>query len=85
MRGWCLGAMGRPAESMPMVLHGLTSYRATGANVVLSFFLTMLAEVYGMAGQPQEGLNRLAEAVRINEATEKRWVEAARHAVVINE
>jgi predicted ATPase len=38
-----------------------------------------LAEVYGMAGQPDEGLDRLAEAANLVETTQERWAEAEMH------
>jgi predicted ATPase len=43
------------------------------------FYLATLAEVYGMAGQPDEGLDRLAEAANLVEATQERWAEAEMH------
>jgi predicted ATPase len=36
----------------------------------------MLAEVYGMAGQPDKGLDWLAEAATLIETTQERWAEA---------
>jgi predicted ATPase len=51
------------------------------ATLVMPFFLTVLAELYGMAGQPEEGLNRLAEATKLIEATQERWAEAEMHRV----
>jgi predicted ATPase len=79
MRGWCLGAMGHPAEAIPLILQGLDNYRATGASLCIPFFLMTLAEVYGMAAQADEGLKRLAEAANIVEATQERWAEAEMH------
>jgi predicted ATPase len=79
MRGWCLGAMGQPAEAIPLILQGLDNVRATGAGLIIPFFLMTLAEVYGMAAQADEELKRLAEAANIVEATQERWVEAEMH------
>jgi predicted ATPase len=76
MRGWCLGAMGQPAEAIPLILQGLESSRATGAGLLIPFYLMTLAEVYGMAAQADEGLKRLAEAATIVEATQERWAKA---------
>jgi hypothetical protein len=42
--------------------------------IVLPF--RTLAEVYGRAGQPQAGLQVLAEAVTLIATTEMRWWEA---------
>jgi predicted ATPase len=53
--------------------------RATGCNVMTPFALTTLAEVYGMAAQPKEGLNRLDQAAKWVETTQERWGEAEMH------
>ena len=79
MRGWCLGAMGQSAEAIALILKGLDNYRATGAVLVIPFFLMTLAEVYGMAAQADEGLKRLAEVANIVEATQERWADAEMH------
>ena len=81
MRGWGLGTGGRSSEGIPLLLQGLTALRATGCNVILPFYLTMLAEVCGKASQPQEGLDRLAEAVTLVGTTQERWAEAEIHRV----
>jgi predicted ATPase len=38
--------------------------------------LTALADVYGMAGHPEEGLCRLDEAAQLVDTTQERWAEA---------
>jgi class 3 adenylate cyclase/predicted ATPase len=76
MRGWCLGAAGHSDEGIPVMLHGLSIFRATGANLMLRFVLMTLAESYGMAGQAAQGLERLAEAEGLVETQEDRWCEA---------
>jgi predicted ATPase len=81
IRGWCLGAMGQPAAGISMVLQGLGMHRATGANLLLPFFLTTLAELYGMAAQPVEGLNLIAEAAKLIATSQERWAEAETHRV----
>jgi class 3 adenylate cyclase/predicted ATPase len=79
MRGWCLGTMGRAEEGIPLLLEGLDARRAMGAKLVMPFYLMTLAEVYGMAAQPEKGLNRLAEAAMLLETTQERWAEAEVH------
>jgi class 3 adenylate cyclase/predicted ATPase len=81
MRGWCLGKMGYPVEGISLLLQGLTICRAAGVSLLLPFFLTTLAEVYGMAAQPKEGLDCLAEAAKIGETTQDRWAEAEIHRI----
>jgi class 3 adenylate cyclase/tetratricopeptide (TPR) repeat protein len=78
MRGWCLGAMGQAAEGIALLLQGIATWRPT-SNLGYPFILTMLAEVYGIAGQPEEGLNRLAEAAEWVERIQDRWAEAEIH------
>jgi predicted ATPase len=48
-------------------------------KLLMPFFLTTIAEVYGMAGQPDKGLNRLAEAAIVIGMTQERWAEAEMH------
>jgi class 3 adenylate cyclase/tetratricopeptide (TPR) repeat protein len=76
MRGWCLCALGQAMEGIPLLLHGLTVCRSGGRKLMIPFFLMTLAEAYGMASQPQEGLDRLAEAAKLVETTQERWAEA---------
>jgi predicted ATPase len=78
-RGWCLGAMGQPAEAIPLMLQGLDNFRATGAGLTIPFSLMMLAEIYGIAARPGEGLARLAEAAELVGTTQERWVEPELH------
>jgi predicted ATPase len=76
MRGWGLSAEGQTAAGIQLIRQGMDIFRGTGSNLVVPFFLTALAEVYGMAGQPEEGLCRLDEAAQLIETTQERWAEA---------
>ena len=79
MHGWCLASLGQAAEGIPLLLEGLTTCRAAGRTLMIPFFLMALAEAYGMAAQPQEGLDQLAEAAKLVETTQERWAEAEIH------
>ena len=79
MRGWCLSTMGQAAEGIPLLLRGLDSYGITGAKLVVPLHLMMLTEALGTAGQPKQGLDRIAEAIELTETTQERWVEAEMH------
>jgi predicted ATPase len=79
MRGWCLGAVGQATEGVPLMLQGLSAFRATGGKLQIPFALMALAEVQGKSAQPEEGLNRLAEAAKLVESTQERWAEAEIH------
>jgi predicted ATPase len=81
IRGWCLGATGQAADGIALVLEGLAQFRAAGCNATMPFVLTTLAETYGLAGQPEEGLKRIAEAIALLERTQERWAEAETHRI----
>jgi predicted ATPase len=49
------------------------------SNLLIPFYLMTLAEAYGMAAQPEEGLDRLTEAAKLIETTQERWIEAEIH------
>ena len=75
MRGWCLGVLGQTG-GIPLILKGIDDLRATGCNIFIPLFLMVLAQVYGVAGQPEEALNRLVEAEKLVERTRECWPEA---------
>jgi predicted ATPase len=79
MRGWSLGVVGQAAEGIPLMLKGIDDLSATGCNILIPLFLMVLAQVYGTAGQPEEGLKRLAKAAKLVETTGERWAEAEMH------
>jgi tetratricopeptide (TPR) repeat protein len=79
MRGWSLAALGQPTEGLSVLHDGIVSTRATGARLWLSFFLTLLADAYGMAGQPQDGIKALDAATKLMGTTQERWAEAETH------
>jgi predicted ATPase len=55
---------------------GLEAIQGVGLKVYRPYFLALLAEASGQAGQPEAGLTALAEAVTLVAATEGRWWEA---------
>jgi class 3 adenylate cyclase/predicted ATPase len=75
-QGCAMAALGRAEEGLPILHRGLAVTRAIGQRQHLPQTLTMLAYSYGEAGQPEEGLRRLAEAMEIAETTQDRWAEA---------
>jgi class 3 adenylate cyclase/predicted ATPase len=76
VRGWVLAAQPPPEEGIGQTLRGLTAWRDTGAVILVPTFLALLAESYGIAGQPEEGLTVLDEALDITEANGECWWKA---------
>ena len=58
------------------IQQGLATLQQTGLKLYRPYFLALLAEACGQAGQPQAGLQALAEALTLVAATEERWWEA---------
>jgi predicted ATPase len=79
MRGWCLCAEGQSEEGIRLLLQGIDSYAGTGAVLVMPFYLMTLAQAYGMASQPQEGLDRLGQASKLVETSQECWALAEMH------
>src|SRR5262245_31096041 len=55
---------------------GLTAWRATGAEIVRPYWRALLAEAYGIMGQPEAELTALAEALTLVDKTGERQYEA---------
>jgi class 3 adenylate cyclase/predicted ATPase len=75
-RGWCLSMLGRQVEGIAQLNDGLDAYRSIGNVLAMPYQLTLLAEAYGVARQPEAGLECLAEAARLIEQTLEREFEA---------
>jgi predicted ATPase len=67
---------GDAAAGVAYIQQGLDVVQRRGLKLYRPYFLALLAEAYGQAGQPEAGLTALAEAVTLVEATEERWWEA---------
>src|SRR5271166_427896 len=78
-RGWCMVALGQEKEGINQATQGLVALRATGARGHVPAILTLLADAYRMAGQPEAGLARLDEAEELIGETQERRIEAEMH------
>jgi predicted ATPase len=79
MSGWAIGVQEHSPEGLVQIRQGLVMYRLTGAEYQRPHYLTLLAEVSGLLGQPEEGLTALDEALTVMEQTGERYYEAERH------
>jgi predicted ATPase len=76
LRGSALAAQGQWAEGIAQIREGLAAWRAIGARMPGSWLLALLAEACGMAGQVEEGLRVLSEAMEAMQTAEERVYEA---------
>jgi Tetratricopeptide repeat len=67
-RGWLLVRRGRPAEGIALLREGLDQQLATGVKLTRVPHLALLAEAYGLAGTPDQGLPVLDEAFEVMES-----------------
>jgi len=74
--GWALAMRGDAAVGVVHIQQGLGVVQRIGNKLYHPYYLALLAEAYGQAGQPEAGLTALAEAVTLVAATEERWWEA---------
>ena len=76
LQGWALTEQGQGEEGIAKIRQGLAAWRATGAETAQPLYLALLAESYGNTRQAEEGLNVLAEALKLVEKTGERRFEA---------
>jgi len=79
MAGWALAARGNRQDGIDQMRRGLAAFQATGAAANQTYYLALLAEACGDAGQTDEGLRLLEMALRAAESSGERWWEAELH------
>ncbi len=75
-RGWAKAKHGDVAEGILLMGSGSASYRATGAELWMPCFNTLLARAYEIAGQVEEAVTLSDGALQIVERTGERWFAA---------
>jgi len=75
LRGWALAMQGDAAAGVAHMHQGLVAVQSMGLKLYHAYFLSLLAEAYGQMGQPEHGLQVLAEAATLIATTEVRWWE----------
>ena len=76
LRGWALAKQERGEEGISQIRRGMATFRATGAEVSRPYLPALLAEAHEKAGQVEEGLSSLAEALAAVDNSGERWYEA---------
>jgi predicted ATPase len=75
-RGWALAEQGQWAEGITQIRQGFATWRAIGVGLSWPWFLALLADACGKAGQIDEGLHALDEALEAMQTTEDRIYDA---------
>jgi predicted ATPase len=79
LRGWALSECGSGAEGLAVLRQGIQAWLATGSLTYQTYYLALLGEVLGKAGQPQEALQAIDDALALTERTGERFFEAELH------
>ncbi|MBN1399290.1 MAG: AAA family ATPase [Anaerolineae bacterium] len=77
--GWARAQLGLPEQGIAEMRQALDIWRQRGTRLNQTFWLAGLAEGYALAGQPEEGLQVIADALEHVELTDERWYEAELH------
>src|SRR5271169_5675510 len=75
-RGWVKVKNGNVTEGISLLRSGSTAYRATGAELYMPHFVALLAGACEIAGQVEEAVILLDDALQIVERTGERWFAA---------
>jgi len=75
-RGWAVAEQGEAAEGIAQIRQGFTGWQATGGLRAWPWFLAVLAEACGKAGQIDEGMHALEEALEAVQNHGERFYEA---------
>ena len=79
LQGWARAAQHQGPEGIDQMRQGLAALRATGGAARLPYYLALLAEACGHAGQAAEGLTLVANALTHATSQEEYWCEAELH------
>ncbi len=78
-KGAGLLLQGRHTEALPFLLKGLQSFRASGAEVRVPYYLSMLGDAYTQAGRFEDAHKVLNEGLAVAEKNDDRFQEAELH------
>ena len=76
IRGWSLSVQGDGKEGAIDIHQGLEMLLNTGAKRSVPYYLSLLAEVYGINGQAEEALQTISEAFKEAQNIGEHWWEA---------
>jgi predicted ATPase len=75
-RGWVKAKNGDVAEGISLLRSGTAAYRATGAELWVPYHIAFLASACEIAGQIDEAVTLLDDALQMVERTGERWFAA---------
>jgi predicted ATPase len=77
--GWAQSVSGSPAEGLSWIQNGIDGWRATGASLLVPYWLALKAEALYLANRVSEALEAIRGAEALVERSEERWCCAELH------
>jgi predicted ATPase len=74
--GWVHKEKHQGMVAVEQIVAGLQEFERTGAQLTVPYYLALLAEAYGAAGKPQEGLATLSKAQTVLRETNEHFYES---------
>jgi predicted ATPase len=75
LAGWTMSEEAHGEGGIAQMREGLAAYHSTGALLITTYFLALLAEAYGKIEQPEQGLGVLDEALALAGENGERFYE----------
>jgi predicted ATPase len=75
-KGWALAEQGQIETGLVELQKGTADWQGLGARTMQPYWYALLAEIKGKAGDPEEGLHILADAIVESQQTGERLYEA---------
>jgi predicted ATPase/DNA-binding winged helix-turn-helix (wHTH) protein len=76
LHGWAMANEGQGETGIGQMIGGLQNMQSSGTRMFRPYYLCLLAQGYGKAGQYREGLAVLGEALALGEKTDEHFCEA---------
>ena len=71
--GWAQSASGNTAEGLSWIRNGIEAWQATGAMLLMPYWLALKAEALHLANHTSEALEAITAAESLVERSEERW------------
>jgi predicted ATPase len=75
IKGWALTEQGQLEEAITQIRQGLAALQTIKVKFRQLYYLSLLVEAYRKAGQAEEGLSVLDEALSVVEKNNEHWRE----------
>jgi predicted ATPase len=79
IRGWALAETGAPKDGIEQIQQGLADLAQQGAGLRIPYYQALLAQAFARAGEVDDALKCLSQALQIREKTGECWSDPLIH------